>query len=93
MLLIAVMGEDGGKGDGNLDPVQYCEHIQSEVKKARHRAATKEIRQNLSSDDIEKEREIQRKQLEDIFKLMEQNSDKFGDTSEEDFHQQMRLYI
>ncbi|XP_045213505.1 matrix-remodeling-associated protein 7-like [Mercenaria mercenaria] len=79
--------------DSKIDPVQYCEHIQSEVKKARHRVATQEIRQNLTAEDMEKEREIQRKQLEDIFKLMEQNSDKFGASSEEDIRQQMKLYV
>lgn len=73
--------------------MQYCEHIQSQVKKARQRVATKEIQQNLTAEEIENEREIQRKQIEDIFKLMEQNSEKFGVTSEEEMLQQMRLYV
>lgn len=76
-----------------IDPLQYCEHIQSEVKKARHRVATKEIRRNLTAEEMENEREIQRKQIEDIFKLMEQHSDKFGVASEDDVRQQMKLYV
>ena len=39
-----------------------------------------------------KEREVQRKQLEDIFKLMEQNNDKFGIKSFDDIQDQMTLY-
>ncbi|KAL4240072.1 hypothetical protein ACF0H5_000866 [Mactra antiquata] len=81
------------KQEPEIDPVQYCEHIQSQVKKARQRVAAKEIQQNLTAEELENEREIQRKQIEDIFKLMEQNSDKFGETSEEDMVQQMRLYV
>lgn len=82
-----------GSDESNIDPLQYCEHIQSEVKKARHRVATKEIRQNLTAEDMVNEKDIQRKQIEDIFKLMEQNSDKFGTSSEADVQQQMKLYV
>ena len=39
-----------------------------------------------------KEREVQRKQLEDIFKLMDQNNDKFGINSFDDIQDQMTLY-
>jgi len=39
-----------------IDPVQYCEHIQSEVKKARQRVAAKHVNQasTLSSDRLAK---------------------------------------
>ena len=74
------------------DPYEYCDHIQSEVKKARQRVVTREIRQNLSAEDMEVEREAQRKQLEEIFKLMEQQNDKFGMESMDQVQEQMRLY-
>ncbi|XP_052770160.1 matrix-remodeling-associated protein 7-like [Mya arenaria] len=83
---------EGGRGDApEIDPVQYCEHIQSEVKKARQRVASKH--QKLSAEEMEKEQEIQRKQIEDILKLMEENDDKFGETKRDDLQQQMRLYV
>lgn len=47
----------------------------------------------MTDEDLEKEREIQRKQMEDIFKLMEQHTDKFGVSSREDIQQQMKLYV
>lgn len=47
----------------------------------------------MTDEDLAKEREIQRKQMEDIFKLMEQHSDKFGNASQEEIQQQMRLYV
>ena len=75
-----------------IDPVQYCEHIQSEVKKAKHRVAEREVKQNMSSDEMQAERELQRRQLEEIFKLMQKNDDKFGSSSIDDVRQQMKLY-
>ena len=78
--------------DDAIDPVQYCEHIQSEVKKAKHRVAEREVKQNMSADEMKAERELQRRQLEEIFKLMQQNNDKFGVSSMEDVKQQMKLY-
>ena len=39
-----------------------------------------------------REREVQRKQLEEIFKLMAQNDDKFGVNSFDEIQEQMTLY-
>ena len=78
--------------DSDVDPIQYCEHIQSEVKKAKHRVAEREVKQNMSAADMQAERELQRRQLEEIFKLMQQNDDKFGAARMEDVQQQMKLY-
>jgi hypothetical protein len=86
-------GDNNEKAHSKIDPVQYCEHIQSEVKKARHKVATQEIRQKLTEEDLKNEKEIQRKQIEDIFKLMAEHSDKFGVSSEDDVMQQMKLYV
>ena len=51
-----------------------------------------QVQEQMSKDEVQAEREIQRQQLQEIFKLMEQNSDKFGASSMEDVQQQMKLY-
>jgi len=47
----------------------------------------------MTDEDLAKEQDVQRKQMEDIFKLMEQHSDKFGLASEDEIEQQMKLYV
>ncbi|XP_052268313.1 matrix-remodeling-associated protein 7-like, partial [Dreissena polymorpha] len=89
----SVLPDSGAGGEPARDPKQYCEHIQSEVKKARQRATEKKLTENLTAEDIEREREVKRKQIEDIFKLMEQHGDKFGNSTQDDLQQQMRLYL
>ncbi|XP_052071375.1 matrix-remodeling-associated protein 7-like [Mytilus californianus] len=75
-----------------VDPMQYCEHIQSEVKKAKFRVAEKKIGETMTAEQIAEEKEMQRKQLEEIFRLMQEQNDKFGVNSVEDIQNQMKLY-
>ncbi|KAK3612271.1 hypothetical protein CHS0354_039552 [Potamilus streckersoni] len=76
----------------SVDPVEYCEHIQSEVKKAQLRVTNKKLEQSLTEEQLKDEREIQRKQLEEIFKLIKDQNDKFGISSIDDIQEQMKLY-
>ncbi|XP_048759811.1 uncharacterized protein LOC125669391 [Ostrea edulis] len=94
-------GGIGGDGDAPLissnlqpegDPLTYCEHIQSEVKKAKQRATAKKFNKDLTEDQIEEEREVQRKQLQSIFELMQTDGEKFGINSLDDVQSQMKLY-
>ena len=75
------------------DPVTFCEHIQSEVKKAEQKFATKKLREEMTTDQIAEERVIQQQQLSAIFKMMEDDSDKFGISSLGDMTEQMKLYM
>ncbi|XP_062569885.1 matrix-remodeling-associated protein 7-like [Saccostrea cucullata] len=93
--------EEVGDGDAPLlssnlqpeiDPLTYCEHIQSEVKKAKQRVTAKKFNKDLTEEQIEEEREVQRKQLQSIFELMQTESDRFGISSLEDVQSQMKLY-
>ena len=77
---------------GGRDPLDYCSHIQGEVKRVKQRVTTKKIQENLTEDQLEEERKIQREQLEYIFKLMADQGEKFGITSMDDVKQQMKLY-
>ncbi|XP_071107583.1 matrix-remodeling-associated protein 7-like [Haliotis cracherodii] len=83
-----------GEGDGlaGRDPVEYCEHIQGEVKRVKQRVTTKKIEEGLTADQLKEEQEIQRNQLQQIFKMMETQPDKFGVTSMDDVQHQMSLY-
>ncbi|XP_061181967.1 matrix-remodeling-associated protein 7-like [Saccostrea echinata] len=75
-----------------MDPLTYCEHIQSEVKKAKQRVTAKKFNKDLTEEQIEEEREVQRRQLQSIFELMQTESDRFGISSLEDVQSQMKLY-
>ncbi|GAB1602806.1 matrix-remodeling-associated protein 7-like [Argonauta hians] len=72
------------------DPVQFCQHIPSELKKAKQRMTMKNIQ--LSEKELEEERAIQRHQLEEMFNLMKAQGDKFGLTDINEMKQQMHLY-
>ena len=74
------------------DPVDYCEHIQGEIKRVQQKVATKSIAETLTEDQLREEREIQRQQLADIFRLMQEQQDRFGIGTMDDMQEQMRLY-
>jgi len=74
------------------DPVSYCEHIQGEVKRVKQKLATKRIQETLTQEQIDEEKKVQQQQLEAIFKLMQEQSEKFGLTSMDDVQDQMSLY-
>ncbi|XP_059155522.1 uncharacterized protein LOC131940751 [Physella acuta] len=74
------------------DPVDFCEHIQGEIKRVQQSVATKSIAKNLTEEQLEEERKVQQKQLAEIYKLMQEQQDRFGIGSMEDMQEQMRLY-
>lgn len=75
-----------------IDPVTYCEHIQGEIKKVKQKVATRKICEGLTKEQLAEERERQREQLSQIFKLMQEQKERFGINSMEEMQDQMRLY-
>ena len=75
-----------------VDPMTYCEHIQSEVKKAKQRVTAKKFNKDLTEAQIEEEREVQMKQLQSIFEMMQTDRERFGINSLDDVQSQMKLY-
>lgn len=63
------------------------------MKKAKQRVTAKKLQTDLTPDQLQEEREVQRKQLEEIFKLMQSQGDKFGVDSMDDVQHQMKLYV
>ncbi|KAI8794702.1 matrix-remodeling-associated protein 7 [Biomphalaria glabrata] len=74
------------------DPVDYCEHIQGEIKRVQQTVATRSIAKRLTEEQLKEEREVQRKQLAEIFRLMQEQQDRFGIGSMDDMQEQMKLY-
>jgi len=74
------------------DPIEFCNHIPSEIRKTTQKVAMKKIEEEMSEDQKQNEREIQRQQLEAIFKLMAEQEEKFGINNMDDMQEQMKLY-
>lgn len=82
------------KGDTlDCDPLDYCGHIQREMKRAKHRLAVEKIEAEMTEEQKEEERRAQRQQIEEIFKLMENHKEEFGLSSVDEIQEQMKLYI
>ncbi|GAU91595.1 hypothetical protein RvY_03821-2 [Ramazzottius varieornatus] len=74
------------------DPLEFAMHIPGELKKIENKITTREMEKGLSEKQRLQEVETRRQQLEQIFKLMEREKDKFGDQNNEDLEEQMRMY-
>ena len=72
--------------------MKYCGHVQGEIKKVKQDLTTKKVRENLTQEELVNEETIQKEQLVEIFKLVQSQEDKFGPSSMDDIHEQMKLY-
>lgn len=88
-----MLSKDAKEKKLDKDPVEFCGHIPAQVKKTQQRLAKETIEKNLTREQIKEEQDVQRKQLEEIFKLMEKDQDRFGVGSIEDMRNQMSLYM
>lgn len=70
--------------------VKDASEIQTYYKSSR--LGIREIENQMTMEELAEERETQRKQLEEIFKLLETDKDKFGVSSMDDLQAQMKLY-
>lgn len=62
------------------------------IKSARQTAIEKQLTAGLSSEQLEKEREIQVSQLAAIYKLLKEKEDQFQIKSMDELQEQLRLY-
>lgn len=74
------------------DPVEYCEHIQGEIKYIQQSLAAQTNRKSLSEQQMLEEKEVQCRQLAEIFQIMQAQQDQFGVGSLDDVQEQMKLY-
>jgi len=70
--------------------VKEASNIQTLYKSSR--LGIKEVESQMTEEELDQEREMQRKQLEEIFKLLETDKDKYGVTTMDDLQAQMKLY-
>lgn len=73
--------------------MKFCSHIQSQIKQTKQRIAQKKIEEKMTAEERSKEREIQRQQLEDIFRVMEGQKEMFGVSDVSDVQEQLKMYI
>lgn len=53
---------------------------------------TSQIEKMMSKEELEEEQRVQREQLAAIFKLLRENQDTFGEVTEKDMEEQLKLY-
>lgn len=70
--------------------VKDSSNIQTLYKSSR--LGIKEVESQMTKEELDQERQMQRKQLEEIFKLLETDKDKYGVTTMDDLQAQMKLY-
>ncbi|XP_064083926.1 matrix-remodeling-associated protein 7-like isoform X2 [Macrobrachium nipponense] len=63
-----------------------------DLKNAQRRALERSMENQLTAEQREAEREAQSQQLAAIFKMMQEQEEKFGKTSIDDIKDQMKLY-
>lgn len=92
--------EDSEKNEDKFDQekkdvdrvIKYAQHLPGELKKAHQRSLEKTIETDMSEDQRRAEREAQSQQLAAIFKLMQEQEEKFGETTMDEIKDQMKLY-
>jgi len=85
--------KNSGLSGKEIDALEFCGHIPSEIKKAKVKATQKKIEQEMTAEQKEEERRLQREQLKAIFDMMADQKEKFGVGSVDDINEQMRLYM
>jgi len=73
--------------------VKFCSHIPGHIKQTKHRIAQQKIEATMTQEERNQEREIQHRQMEEIFRVMEDQKDKFGVNDMADIQDQMKMYI
>ncbi|XP_046404601.1 uncharacterized protein LOC124169849 isoform X2 [Ischnura elegans] len=67
-------------------------HVMSKVKRAKQKAIEKILTEQLSEEQRQHEKEIEKKQLSQIFQLLQEQEEKFQINSQEELHEQLKLY-
>lgn len=76
------------------DPMEMTnsESILSQIKMSRQKAIAEQLSAGLTEEQLQQEKETERKQLEAIFQLLKEQQDKFHVNSMEELEDQLRLY-
>jgi len=85
--------QDCGPALARSDPMKFCSHIQGQIKQTKHRIAQQKIEASMSAEERDKERDIQHRQLEEIFRVMEEQKETFGVNDVSDVQEQLKMYI
>ena len=86
------MTESASSVNADRDPLEFCEHIPGEVKRVKARLAQQKIEEEMNASERAAERAAEAKQMSAIFKLLQDQEEKYGISSMDDMHEQMKLY-
>uniref|UniRef100_A0A8D9B977 Matrix-remodeling-associated protein 7 helical domain-containing protein n=1 Tax=Cacopsylla melanoneura TaxID=428564 RepID=A0A8D9B977_9HEMI len=64
----------------------------SNVRLGNHKTIVDQLKSHLTEEDLAEEKKIESQQLEEIFKLMKNQEDKFHIESKQDIQDQLKLY-
>lgn len=88
------LGDGNSRLSGNRSPSDYLlsEPIPPQFKKAKEKVMVRKLEAKLTEEQKVQERTAQRQQLAEIFKLVEQQREKYGIKTLDDIEEQMKLY-
>lgn len=78
------------EGSGDSSPSKKVK--ETHAKRVRAKQLEDELAKSMTEDQLDEERRVRQSQLEAIFKLMQDNQDRFGVDSMEDVQSQYKLY-
>ncbi|KAK5881482.1 hypothetical protein CesoFtcFv8_022273 [Champsocephalus esox] len=83
----SVLSTEGATESPGID-----EEINDSLKYVPGKARSHHLEKMMSSEELEEEQRVQREQLAAIFKLLKDNQETFGEVSDVDMEEQIRLY-
>lgn len=85
------VGSKNSEGELSKEAIIKNMELEADVKKPA-RIAEMVIKAGMSDEQVQQEKQTQKEQLKEIFRLMQQQADKFGSVTITDVEEQMKLY-
>ena len=82
-----------GESEAEEIDKSFVEHIPAQVKQVQQRCISKEIQSKMTPEEIKREYEVRKQQLEEIYKLMKEQDESFGINSMDDISEQVQYYM
>ncbi|XP_041715054.1 matrix-remodeling-associated protein 7 isoform X5 [Coregonus clupeaformis] len=70
----------------------YMEEVDAEHAPMKYAPRTSQMKKMITKEELEEEQRVQQEQLAAIFQLLKENQETFGEVSEGDVEEQLRLY-
>ncbi|XP_041715051.1 uncharacterized protein LOC121547712 isoform X2 [Coregonus clupeaformis] len=83
--------QTGGATESPEDS-NYMEEVDAEHAPMKYAPRTSQMKKMITKEELEEEQRVQQEQLAAIFQLLKENQETFGEVSEGDVEEQLRLY-